>query len=116
MVFLLTHRSIMSIDIEYSERLGKSKVAYFKDAIRTLSYVFMIANHFQVYRLILILLAMYISISIIWWGIGTMLGIGFASQIISHLTIVFGFVMATLALIAMPITKLFIKTLHQKHD
>ena len=93
-----------------------SKVSYFKDAVRTLSYIFMIANFFQAYRTTLFLLAIFFVTSASWWFIGLMTGISAASQIISQLIIASSFIISALALIAMPVAKLFIQALHKRQN
>jgi len=116
MIFLLTHRSVSFLEIDYSARVGLSKVSYFRDAIRTLSYIFMIANFFQAYRTTLFLLAIFFATSLSWWFIGLMLDVGATAQIVSQLTIASSFIISALALTAMPVAKLFIQALHQKRE
>ena len=116
LIFLLTHRSVSFLKIDYSERIGISKVSYFRDAIRTLSYIFMIANFFQAYRTTLFILIIFFITSLSWWFIGILLDIGTTAQIVSHLTIASAFIIASLGLTAMPVAKLFIQALHQKRD
>jgi glycosyltransferase involved in cell wall biosynthesis len=56
LLYLLSARSVFFIEIEYLKRVGHSKVSYFRDAIRTFSYVFIIASLFQPYRLAIMLI------------------------------------------------------------
>lgn len=47
---LFTSKSIFFLPIKYGERMGTSKVAYFRDAFKTFAFVFMLANLFKIYR------------------------------------------------------------------
>lgn len=65
MIYLLLHRSVCFVPIEYSLRIGTSKVSLLRDALRTFAYVLLITNLFQPYRLVLIFLALSVVLNTI---------------------------------------------------
>ncbi|MBF0212573.1 MAG: glycosyltransferase family 2 protein [Magnetococcales bacterium] len=54
-LFLQTSYSVLFKPIEYSKRIGRSKVNYFRDALRTFNYIFAISSVLRPFRIYLTL-------------------------------------------------------------
>ncbi|MBF0131751.1 MAG: glycosyltransferase family 2 protein [Magnetococcales bacterium] len=86
-LFLQTHRTIHFTPIEYSRRIGRSKVSYFRDAFRTFAFVFAITSVFRPYRInLLILLASFVCNALILFS-AYLFPIGGGMQVGLHLFI-----------------------------
>jgi len=99
---LLSGKSVFFMPIGYGERVGESKVAYFRDGFKTLSYVFMIANLFQIYRLTLAIIVMMLTANILAIITFQLIPLGIITisiiVIMLNLTFIFGMIaMATMA-------------------
>jgi polyisoprenyl-phosphate glycosyltransferase len=108
LLYLLQARSVFFVEIEYFKRVGKTKVSYFRDAVRTFSYVFIITSLFQPYRLAIMLIF-----------IGCLLdGLIMASNLLFHFSSIIGFglyitaslavVVSAISLSVYPVAKLFL--------
>ncbi len=116
LIYLLARHSISFVDIEYSKRIGFSKVSYLGDAITTLKYVFMIANLFQVYRATLLIIALLILINAVFWFVGWLLDFALGTQVAILLTTCTAFIMGGLSMNTAPINQLYVRALHEKRN
>lgn len=114
LLYLLTIRSVYFMDIEYSKRMGISKVSYIRDAFRTFSYVFILVALFQPYRLSLIfimlgfVLNLMIMLSSLWFSLNQPIQIGL------HITISLTIIVAAMAINTYPSAKRYLELLHEK--
>jgi len=116
LLYLLMGKSVSFLPIEYGERIGHSKVAYFRDALKTFSYVFMITSLFQAYRLaainiclgfILNFLALIVSISI---------KLSFSTQVGLHITVSLVSLVVAIAMATYPMARYYLEYLHEKRS
>lgn len=114
LLYLLMARSVFFTEIEYFKRVGYSKVSYFRDAIRTFSYVFIITSLFQPYRLAIMLIF-----------IGCLLnGLIMASSPLFHFSSMVGFglyitaslavLISAISLSVYPVAKLFLSHMQRQ--
>ncbi len=87
LLYLLTARSVCFMPIQYAPRIGRSKVSYFRDAFKTFSYVFLMANVFQAYRLCLIFIAVGLFLNVLVLLCSRLLLLQFALQLGLHITV-----------------------------
>lgn len=109
LLFLLTHRSVHFEPIEYGSRIGSSKVAILRDAVRTFSYVFLMANLFQPYRLSMIFLLLGVvinSLVLLAAGLGVL---GLAWQLGLHVICSLLTLVCMIGISIMPMTRIFLR-------
>ena len=87
LLYLLNGKIVSFRPIKYGERIGKSHVQYWRDSMRTLRYVFLITNAFQIYRLSLIFTLLMILGNGAVMLFSYLLGMGAAHQIGLHFAI-----------------------------
>ncbi len=107
LIFLLLHRSVCFLPIEYATRVGSSKVSLMRDAMRTFSYVFLITNLFQPYRLTIIFLALGVLLNLLTLLASVLGGLGLAWQIGLHVLFSTFVLVCVGGLLVMPMTKLY---------
>ncbi|MFH1060053.1 MAG: glycosyltransferase family 2 protein [Pseudomonadota bacterium] len=107
LIYLLLHRSVCFVPIDYSTRVGSSKVSLLRDAIRTFAYVFLITNLFQPYRLVLIFLAMAVVMNLLIMLAGSMAIITTAMQIYLQISASTFVLICVAGLLVMPLTKIY---------
>lgn len=113
LLFLLSARSVCFVPINYAPRIGDSKVSYLSNSIKTFSYIFIIANIFQAYRLslIVILLCLLINFAIIFTSL--IFSLGMATQIGLHITVLACALIGVIAMNTAPVAKMYLDKLRQ---
>jgi polyisoprenyl-phosphate glycosyltransferase len=111
LLYLLSMRSILFMDIEYAPRIGKSKVAYVRDAIRAFSYVFIISSLFQPYRMAGIFILLELAINGLITLLGLLLHISWVLPLGLYIGLSLGILIGMLSLIAYPMAKLYLEHL-----
>ncbi|MBI3542007.1 MAG: glycosyltransferase family 2 protein [Deltaproteobacteria bacterium] len=106
LIYLLNGRSVAFVPIAYSRRIGRSKVAYFKDALRTFSYVFLIANIFQAYRLSLLFILSGTFLNVAIAALASAGLVSAALQLGLHVAVSLFFVLCLLALVVQPLSQI----------
>lgn len=111
LIYLLTSRTVHFIPIEYSKRIGNSKVCYVRDALRTFSYVFIIVSMFMPYRLSLFLIFLTMLSNVLIWGLAGLFGLGAATQAGLHMTTCAAMLIVALTMVANPASHSYLKGL-----
>lgn len=114
LLYLLMSRSICSIPIEYSKRIGSSKVSYIRDAIRTFSYVFILTNLFQAYRLSLLIILFGAILNILVIILSLILGLMQSVQIGLHVIVSLTIVIGIIAMNTYPTAQMYLDHLQEK--
>lgn len=114
LLYLLMLKSISFMDIEYSKRIGASKVSYVRDAIRTFSYVFVLTSLFQPYRLSLIIILLGFVLNLIVMLLSFLFDINQSLQIGLHIMISLAIVVGAMAINTYPSAKKYLDQLHEK--
>ncbi|MBF0165389.1 MAG: glycosyltransferase family 2 protein [Magnetococcales bacterium] len=83
-LFLQTSHSVCFIPVEYSKRIGTSKVHYLRDAVRTFSFIFALSSVLRPYRISQLLLLLAISGNLLIVLFSFLLPLGTAMQIGLH--------------------------------
>jgi glycosyltransferase involved in cell wall biosynthesis len=109
LLFLLTHRSVRFIPIEYATRIGSSKVAILRDALRTFSYVFLMANLFQAYRLAIIFLALGTVSNLLVLLLAGLGVLGLSGQVGLHVIFSLFTLVCMAGVSMMPMTRVFLR-------
>ena len=109
LLFLLTHRSVFFKPIKYDIRIGKTKVSLVRDAFRTFSYVLLMTNLFQPYRLSGVFLLVGLLGNLLVWLGALALGWSGGTQLALHLGVSLSVICAMLALVIMPLTKIILR-------
>ena len=114
LLFLLTARSVLFVDIDYAKRIGTSKVSYVKDAVRTFSYVFILISLFQPYRLaiLLILFGLLTNAAVLLLPLVAPVSLG--GQIGLHILVTLPVLLSGISLIAYPMSKLYLDFLRRR--
>ncbi len=98
LIFLLTFKSVLFLPTEYKPRIGRSHVRYFRDALMTFSYIFVIVNMFQAYRLSLFVIGVGIFLNAFVWLLAVLAELSAATQVGLHLTACLVIVVGALAM------------------
>ena len=114
LLYLLMLKSISFMDIEYSKRIGVSKVSYVRDAIRTFSYVFVLTSLFQPYRLSLIIILLSFVLNLIVMLLSFLFDINQSLQIGLHIMISLAIIVGAMAINTYPSAKKYLDQLHEK--
>lgn len=114
LLYLLMLKSISFMDIEYSKRIGASKVSYVRDAIRTFSYVFVLTSLFQPYRLSLIIILLGFVLNLIVMLLSFLFDINQSLQIGLHIMISLAIIVGAMAINTYPSAKKYLDQLHEK--
>ncbi|MEK6553421.1 MAG: glycosyltransferase family 2 protein [Bacteroidota bacterium] len=114
LLYLLMLKSISFMDIEYSKRIGASKVSYVRDAIRTFSYVFVLTSLFQPYRLSLIIILLSFVLNLIVMLLSFLFDINQSLQIGLHIMISLAIIVGAMAINTYPSAKKYLDQLHEK--
>lgn len=109
LLFLLTHRSVRFLPIEYATRIGSSKVAILRDALRTFAYVFLMANLFQSYRLSLIFLAVGMLSNLLVLLLAGLGALGIGWQLGLHVIFSLFTLVCMAGISIMPMTRIFLR-------
>jgi polyisoprenyl-phosphate glycosyltransferase len=112
LLYLLTMRSVFFVDVEYSKRIGSSKVSYIQDAFRTFSYVFILTSLFQPYRLSLMIILLGFAGNLMVIGTSAWLRISNATQIGLHITVSLAILIGALSMVTYPVSKKYLDQLH----
>jgi glycosyltransferase involved in cell wall biosynthesis len=120
LLYLITQRQVLFLPIQYFKRQGRSKVHYLRDAIRTLTFVLLIANLFKVYRLVFMLVLSMFAVEVFVAILLGIAGASLATVLACHLAVIGAYIIVMLAFIAMPQTVIYRESLHrhigQPHD
>ncbi|OFZ53964.1 MAG: hypothetical protein A2428_16320 [Bdellovibrionales bacterium RIFOXYC1_FULL_54_43] len=108
LLYLMTGRSVKFMPMKYDVRIGKSKVAPLRDALKTFSYVFLMANLFQAYRMALIFIFIAIMANLAIAVMAKLFDFSLGVQIGMYSTIVIGILSSLIALNVQPTTKLYV--------
>jgi polyisoprenyl-phosphate glycosyltransferase len=115
LLYMITYRNVQFVPIHYAKRIGRSHVNYFRDALRTLTFVLLIANLFRIYRLTAMVIAMMVAanafVGLVFWAIG----VGAAAAVAWHLVITAAFIFAMMSFNTMLETTIYAGSLH-RHD
>jgi len=116
LLHLFLCKSVSFVPIQYYCRIGCSNVTYFRDALKTLQYVFCMTNLFQVYRLSLLLIALGVGLNLgiillcVWTGLSGFVQIGL------HLTTLLAFGVAVMAMNTNPSAYHYIDYLKRRNQ
>jgi glycosyltransferase involved in cell wall biosynthesis len=113
LLYLLMGRCVLFVDIDYGQRIGSSKVSYVRDAIRTLSYVFIMISLFQPYRLSLVLVLAGLMSNLLIMLVGVILPFGLPWQLGLHVSISLAVIVSAMALNVYPTAKLYLDHLER---
>lgn len=114
--YLLTTRSVLFMDIEYSKRIGVSKVSYIRDTLRTFSYIFIITSLFQPYRLYLIVIILGFVLNLMVMLFSLLLKLTQATQFGLHIMVALAIIVGAIAINTYPSAKKYLDTLHAKQN
>lgn len=113
LLYLITLRNVQFMPIDYAKRIGRSHVNYLRDALRTLTYVLLIANLFKIYRLTLLMIVLMILSNgiagLFLWAFGA----GTAFAVIFHMVITAAFLFAMMGFNTMLETTIYSASLHR---
>lgn len=114
LLYLLTAKSVCFMSIEYSSRIGSSKVSYIRDALRTFAYVFAITSLFQPYRLSIIIILIGILLNSMVMMCAFLFNIGYYLQAGLHVIVSLSILIGAIAINTYPIAHLYLDHLHEK--
>jgi small-conductance mechanosensitive channel len=100
--------------IEYSKRIGTSKVSHLRDAIRTFSYVFILTSLFQPYRLFLIIILSGLSLNFAVMMFAVIFNMTQALQIGLHIMASLSIIVGSIAINTYSSSKKYLDQLHGK--
>lgn len=112
--YMLTHHTVRFIPIEYSVRIGESKVSYFRDAVTAFAYIFRIIALFQPYRLIAITIGAGVILLGLTWAATLIFGLSLATQFFVYSSIFLASFLAVISIGISPLSKLYIDRLQSK--
>jgi polyisoprenyl-phosphate glycosyltransferase len=111
---LLMMRSVHFMDIEYSQRIGTSKVSHIQDAIRTFSYVFILTSLFQPYRMSLIIIMLGLILNLMIMFFSFLLNLNQSLQIGLHFMFSLAIIVGAMAINTYPSAKKYLNQLHER--
>ena len=116
LLFKLLHRPIIYVPIAYDTRIGKSKVSLLRDTLRTLSYVFLIANLFRPYRLAAVILGAGLLLNLAAWALSLACALSVASLLGLFIAVNLTVFTLLLAMIVMPLSRIAWRVFSQDQD
>lgn len=75
LAYMMLQKSVEFVDIEYAERVGKSKVRLFRDSLLTLQYIIQAINYYNPIKIFLVLTCLVALIGFIFLFFGLFLAI-----------------------------------------
>jgi glycosyltransferase involved in cell wall biosynthesis len=113
-LYLLNTKSVNFMNIEYSKRIGTSKVSHLRDAICTFSYVFILTSLFQPYRLFLIIILFALTLNFTVMLLATLFNMAQSIQIGLHIMISLAIIVGSIAINTYSSSKKYLDQLHDK--
>ncbi|MFH0791014.1 MAG: glycosyltransferase family 2 protein [Candidatus Omnitrophota bacterium] len=112
-LYLVMMRSVYFMDIEYSKRIGISKVSYLRDTISTFSYVFILTSLFQPYRLSIMVIILGFILNLMTMFFSFLLNLNQSLQIGLYFMISLIIIVVTMAINTYPTAKEYLNQLHE---
>ncbi len=113
-LYLLNTKSIKFMKIEYSKRIGISKVSHLRDSICTFSYVFILTSLFQPYRLFLIIIFFGLMLNFMVILLAYVFNLAQSLQIGLHIMISLAIIVGSIAINTYSSSKKYLDQLHDK--
>ncbi|MGX1293930.1 hypothetical protein [Bradyrhizobium ottawaense] len=103
LAYMMNAKFVDYIDIDYKERIGRSKVNLFRDSIRTLQYVLEACTYYNPLKIFVLLAMMCMALALV-----SLIG-GIILQVVSAFVLGVGAILLSILVVAMGLLAVLLK-------